>query len=62
MQWFNLLSSRTRRLSLFQQNPIGGPSTRNLYLFPAMILALAIAWYVQISVSLIHSHDADYFL
>ena len=42
MQWFNLLSTRTRRLSLFQQNPIGGPKTRNLYLFPAMLAALAI--------------------
>jgi len=42
MQWFNLLSTRTRRLSLFQQNPIGGPKTRNLYLFPAMLMALAI--------------------
>ena len=42
MQWFNLLSTRTRRLSLFQQNPIGGPKTRNLYLFPAMLAALVI--------------------
>jgi hypothetical protein len=46
MQWFNLLSTRTRRLSLFQQNPIGSPKTRNLYLFPAMLIALGIGWYV----------------
>jgi len=42
MQWFNLLSTRTRRLSLFQQNPIGGPKTRNLFLFPAMLAALGL--------------------
>jgi sodium/potassium-transporting ATPase subunit alpha len=48
MQWFNLLASRTRRLSLFQQNPLGGPKTRNLYLFPAMVMALVIAWYVSV--------------
>lgn len=43
MQWFNLLSTRTRRLSIFQQNPFGGAKTRNLYLFPAMLIALSIA-------------------
>ncbi|KAJ7062790.1 hypothetical protein C8F01DRAFT_1230384 [Mycena amicta] len=43
MQWFNLLSTRTRRLSLFQQNPIGSPVTRNLLLFPAMLAALLLA-------------------
>ncbi|KAJ7211566.1 hypothetical protein GGX14DRAFT_697247 [Mycena pura] len=43
MQWFNLLSTRTRRLSLFQQNPIGSPATRNFFLFPAMLGALALA-------------------
>jgi sodium/potassium-transporting ATPase subunit alpha len=53
MQWFNLLSPRTRRLSLFQQNPIGGPDTRNLYLFPAMLAALAIGWYVFDTVFLV---------
>ncbi|KIM77897.1 hypothetical protein PILCRDRAFT_11576 [Piloderma croceum F 1598] len=42
MQWANLLCTRTRRMSLFQQNPLGGPNTRNLYLFPAMIGALVI--------------------
>ncbi|TFK59554.1 calcium ATPase [Pluteus cervinus] len=42
MQWFNLLATRTRRLSIFQQNPITNPVTRNLYLFPAMLCALAI--------------------
>ncbi|KAF7300959.1 Calcium ATPase [Mycena indigotica] len=43
MQWFNLLSTRTRRLSIFQQNPMGSPATRNLLLFPAMLAALLLA-------------------
>ncbi|KAF9487492.1 P-type ATPase-like protein [Pleurotus eryngii] len=43
MQWFNLLASRTRRLSLFQQNPLGGPKTRNYFIFPAMLAALGFA-------------------
>ncbi|KAJ7124432.1 hypothetical protein C8R44DRAFT_980707 [Mycena epipterygia] len=43
MQWFNLLSTRTRRLSLFQQNPIGSSATRNVYIFPAMLIALSLA-------------------
>ncbi|KAK0457372.1 uncharacterized protein EV420DRAFT_1644129 [Desarmillaria tabescens] len=42
MQWFNLLATRTRRLSLFQQNPFGS-KTRNVFLFPAMAAALTIA-------------------
>jgi len=44
MQWFNLLSTRTRRLSIFQQNPLGSKNTRNVYLFPAMLMALGLAW------------------
>ena len=43
MQWFNLLSTRTRRLSIFQQDPIFNPQTRNLRLFPAMLMALCLA-------------------
>jgi sodium/potassium-transporting ATPase subunit alpha len=39
MQWFILLPSRTRRLSIFQQNPLGGHRARNVYLFPAMLCA-----------------------
>ncbi|KAI9029564.1 hypothetical protein CLU79DRAFT_884486 [Phycomyces nitens] len=41
-QWGNVLSTRTRRLSIFQTNPLWGP-TRNLYLFAAMIGSLIIA-------------------
>ncbi|GAA5822430.1 hypothetical protein JCM11251_006335 [Rhodosporidiobolus azoricus] len=40
IQWFNLLAVRTRRRSIFQQDPLFNPKTRNLYLIPAMILAL----------------------
>lgn len=42
MQWFNLLSTRTRKLSLFQQNPFGSKKTRNVFLIPAMICALGL--------------------
>ncbi|PBK66785.1 calcium ATPase [Armillaria solidipes] len=54
MQWFNLLATRTRRLSLFQQNPLGS-KTRNVFIFPAMAVALTIAcffsyipWFQQV--------------
>ncbi|KZO92976.1 sodium-potassium ATPase [Calocera viscosa TUFC12733] len=43
MQWGNLLATRTRRLSIFQHPPIGNPTTRNVYIFGAMICALGIA-------------------
>jgi sodium/potassium-transporting ATPase subunit alpha len=39
----NLLAVRTRRLSIFQHPPIGSRRTRNLFLFPAMAFALAVA-------------------
>ncbi|KAG7443376.1 calcium ATPase [Guyanagaster necrorhizus] len=54
MQWFNLLGTRTRRLSLFQQNPFSS-KTRNIFLFPAMAAALVLAcffsyipWFQQV--------------
>ncbi|KAK0457306.1 uncharacterized protein EV420DRAFT_1550084 [Desarmillaria tabescens] len=54
MQWFNLLATRTRRLSLFQQNPFNS-KTRNIFLFPAMAAALILAcffsyipWFQQV--------------
>jgi sodium/potassium-transporting ATPase subunit alpha len=47
MQWFNLLAIRTRRLSIFQQNPIFGKDTRNLWLFAAMPIALILGMYVS---------------
>ena len=40
MQWGNLLATRTRRLSIFQQNPFG-KRTGNWRLFPAMGFALS---------------------
>jgi sodium/potassium-transporting ATPase subunit alpha len=42
MQFFNLLCTRTRRLSILQQPPIIRKSTRNYYLFPAMGFALVV--------------------
>lgn len=42
MQFGNLLSSRTRKLSILQQNPFHGIG-RNLAIFPAMGLSLVIA-------------------
>ena len=44
MQLFNLLATRTRRLSIFQQPPIFNRDTQNLLLFPAMMLAIVIAF------------------
>ncbi|ORY10679.1 hypothetical protein BCR34DRAFT_625171 [Clohesyomyces aquaticus] len=43
-QLFNLLATRTRRLSLFQQPPIFNKDTQNLFLFPAMIFAIVIVF------------------
>ena len=42
MQFGNLLSTRTRRRSIFQSNPFSGP-TKNLYLFGAMFISLMTA-------------------
>jgi sodium/potassium-transporting ATPase subunit alpha len=42
MQWANLLMTRTRRLSIFQQPPIGPKETRNLYIFLAMLFTLSV--------------------
>ncbi|KAF2022309.1 calcium ATPase [Aaosphaeria arxii CBS 175.79] len=44
MQLFNLLATRTRRLSLFQQPPIFNKETQNLLLFPAMLFAIVIVF------------------
>jgi sodium/potassium-transporting ATPase subunit alpha len=44
MQFFNLLATRTRRLSIFQQPPIFKKETQNLALFPAMLFALCIVF------------------
>ncbi|SCV72109.1 BQ2448_4803 [Microbotryum intermedium] len=43
IQWFNLLSTRTRRLSIFSHPPWGSERTRNYRLFPAMVAALLLA-------------------
>ncbi|KAJ6599519.1 hypothetical protein B0H10DRAFT_2084333 [Mycena sp. CBHHK59/15] len=66
MQWFNLMSTRTRRLSLFQQNPVGSSMTRNVYIFPAMLMALALACFFSYipwfqSIFLTRGISAEYF-
>ena len=43
MQWFNLMATRTRRLSIFQHPPLFNRDTQNWYLFPAIIFSLAMA-------------------
>jgi sodium/potassium-transporting ATPase subunit alpha len=50
-QFFNLMATRTRRLSLFQSPPIGKRETQNLYLFPAILFALVIAFICNIFLS-----------
>ncbi|KAH8729495.1 hypothetical protein BGZ61DRAFT_491819 [Ilyonectria robusta] len=44
MQWFNLLAVRTRRLSIIQHPPLFNKETQNLYLFPAILFALVMAF------------------
>lgn len=46
MQWFNLMTTRTRRLSIFQHPPLFNKETQNWYLFPAILfsLGMAILW------------------
>ncbi|KAF1841808.1 calcium ATPase [Cucurbitaria berberidis CBS 394.84] len=44
MQLFNLLATRTRRLSIFQQPPIFNKDTQNWLLFPSMIFAIVVVF------------------
>lgn len=43
MLWFNLMATRTRRLSIFQHPPLWNRQTQNLYLFPSILFALGMA-------------------
>lgn len=45
MQWFNLMSVRTRRLSIFQHPPLFNRRTRNVWLFPAILFSLVMAFF-----------------
>lgn len=45
MQWFNLMSVRTRRLSIFQHPPLFNKHTQNLWLFPAILFALVMVFF-----------------
>ncbi len=44
MQWFNLMATRCRRLSIFQHPPLFNKGTQNIYLFPAILFALVMAF------------------
>ena len=44
MQWFNLMATRTRRLSIFQHPPLLNKETQNPWLFPAILFALVMAF------------------
>ncbi|KAH4073607.1 hypothetical protein HBI81_060200 [Parastagonospora nodorum] len=44
MQLFNLLATRTRRLSIFQQPPILNKGTQNWLLFPSMVFAIVVVF------------------
>lgn len=44
-QLFNLLATRTRRLSIFQQPPLFNKRTQNWYIFPAMLFALVTVFF-----------------
>ncbi|PHH90903.1 hypothetical protein CDD83_2322 [Cordyceps sp. RAO-2017] len=52
MQWFNLMATRTRRLSIFQHPPLFNKQTQNLYLFPSILFALgmAVVWLYPTSI------------
>jgi len=43
MQFFNLMATRTRRLSIFQHPPAFNKATQNIRLFPAVLFALCMA-------------------
>lgn len=45
MQWFNLMSVRTRRLSIFQHPPLFNKHTQNVWLFPAILFALVMVFF-----------------
>jgi sodium/potassium-transporting ATPase subunit alpha len=46
MQWGNLLSTRTRRLSIFHTNPFGMHSAnRNVWIPPAMLASLGFLFF-----------------
>ena len=42
MQLGNLLATRTRRLSILQQPPVGNSATSNYWLFPAGVIAIGV--------------------
>ncbi|PSR80352.1 hypothetical protein BD289DRAFT_490855 [Coniella lustricola] len=55
MQWFTLMSVRTRHLSIFQHPPAFNKQTQNLLLFPAILLSLgfAVIWLYPSSLQIV---------
>ncbi|KAF3937610.1 hypothetical protein ABW19_dt0204145 [Dactylella cylindrospora] len=45
MQFFVLMAIRTRRLSIFQHPPLFNKATQNIWLFPAIVFALLVAFF-----------------
>ncbi|KAH8841598.1 hypothetical protein MCOR27_000575 [Pyricularia oryzae] len=45
MQWFNLLAMRTRRLSIFQHLPFFNKDSQNLWIVPAVLFSLVMAFF-----------------
>ncbi|KAK9481100.1 Na,H/K antiporter P-type ATPase [Lipomyces japonicus] len=45
MQWFNLMTTRTRRASIFEMPPLFNPASSNLYLLPAIAFSLSIVFF-----------------
>ncbi|GAA5849077.1 hypothetical protein JCM8547_006436 [Rhodosporidiobolus lusitaniae] len=69
IQFANLLSTRTRRLSSFQQDPLFNPKTRNLRLFAAMACAIGlgiffsyIPWFQKVFLRCRHGLHVEHFL
>ncbi|KAF2132016.1 calcium ATPase [Dothidotthia symphoricarpi CBS 119687] len=57
MQLFNLLATRTRRLSIFQQPPLFNKETQNWLVFPAMVFSIVIVFIFCYIPSLQHTID-----
>lgn len=52
-QFFSLLATRTRRLSITQAPPIGKKETRNIYIIPAILFAIVITFICEPPASLL---------
>ncbi|KAK9243436.1 hypothetical protein V1506DRAFT_544502 [Lipomyces tetrasporus] len=46
IQWFNPMAVRTRRQIIFQMPPMFNKNNQNLYLFPAILFALLMTFFI----------------